>query len=232
MEKVQAGRYQIPVLYLDNHLLAVEKPPNMPVQADASGDLDVLTACKAFIGEKFNKPGAVFLGLVHRLDRPVGGCMVLARTSKAAARLSAQFAGHAARKAYLCVLQGSLPEQRELADWLLKDEKTGSSSVVPEGTPGAKLARLTTRPLAAHDGLTLAEVDLLTGRSHQIRVQHAHAGLPLWGDARYGNGRPGEQLALWAHGLTIEHPTQRQPLALRSDPLASGVWARFSEAIQ
>lgn len=229
MESFKAGKYMVRVLYLDNHLLAVDKPPNMPVQRDSSGDLDLLTACKGYIGEAFHKPGAVYMGLVHRLDRPVGGCMVLARTSKAAARLSAQFAGHEVDKRYLCVLQGELKMPLALEDWLLKDERTGMVSVVPEGTPGAKLARLLTQPIAACDNLTLARVKLLTGRAHQIRVQHRRAGHPLWGDARYGGGVPGEQLALWAHSLTLEHPTKRQPITFISLPPREGAWAKFAE---
>lgn len=231
MDTIQAGRHSIRVLYLDNHLLGVEKPPNMPVQRDSSGDLDLLSACKDYIGGKFSKPGAVYLGLVHRLDRPVGGAMVLARTSKAAARLSQQFAGHTVDKQYLCVLQGELMEPRTLEHWLLKNESTGSSKVAPEGTAGAKLARLETRPLAHVGGLTLAQVRLLTGRSHQIRVQHQGIGLPLWGDARYGRGRPGEQIALWAHSLTLDHPTLHGPVALVSLPPDQGIWREFGNIL-
>ena len=231
MDIIQAGRFELPVLHLDNHVLAVVKPPNMPVQRDQSNDLDVLTACKAFIGEKFQKPGAVYLGLVHRLDRPVGGCMILARTSKAAARLSKTFSAHDAQKEYLCVLQGALETPLELQDWLLKNEHTGSSKVVPEATPGAKFAHLHTEPLCCAQGLTLVQVALYTGRSHQIRVQHAHAGLPLWGDARYGGGKPGEQIALWAHKLTVPHPTTKAPLTLVSNPPTEGAWALFAPMI-
>lgn len=228
---IAAGKYEIEEIYLDNHLLGIVKPPNMPVQKDASGDLDVLTALKAYIGERFQKPGAVYLGLVHRLDRPVGGAMVLARTSKAAARLSAQFAGHDVQKDYLCVLQGAQEEKLELVDWLWKDERTGNVSVVPEGTPGAKRAQLVSEPLLVKDGRTLAKVRLLTGRAHQIRVQHMHAGFPIWGDNRYGGGLPGQQLALWAHSLRFEHPTLHEAVTLTSNPPQTGIWAAFKEAI-
>ena len=228
---IEAGRFRIPVLLLDNHLLGIVKPQNMPVQRDSSGDLDVLTASKSFVGQTFHKPGAVYMGLVHRLDRPVGGCMILARTSKAAARLSQTFSAHDALKIYLCVLRGHLDQPLTLSDWLLKNEHTGSSCVVPENTPGAKLARLITEPIAHRDGLTLARVTLLTGRSHQIRVQHQHAALPLWGDARYGRGKPGEQIALWAHELTFPHPTTRVPITLTSFPPPSGAFALFAESL-
>ena len=146
IDRVQAGRFVIDVLYEDNHLLAVVKPPNLPVQADSSGDDDLLSILKRYIGNKYQKPGAVYLGLVHRLDRPVGGVMVLARTSKAAARLSAAFAAHEQDKRYLAVLQGELAGERELTDYLRKDPE-GMVRTVGKDAPGAKLARLKTTPL-------------------------------------------------------------------------------------
>lgn len=231
-ERVCAGRFAVEVLYEDNHLLAVVKPPNLPVQADRSGDDDLLSIMKRYIGQKYQKPGNVYLGLVHRLDRPVGGVMVLARTSKAAARLSAAFAAHDADKRYLAVLRGTLPGETTLEDDLIKDGATGMVRVVPAGTPGAKRARLRSRPLARAEGLTLTEVTLYTGRAHQIRVQHAHAGLPLWGDARYGGGMPGQQIALWAASLTIEHPTRRERMRFMAPPPERGAWATFGPEIR
>ena len=231
-DTIRAGRFQIPVLYEDNHLLAVVKPPNLPVQADRSGDDDLLSILKRYIGNKYDKPGNVYLGLVHRLDRPVGGAMVFARTSKAASRLSAAFAAHAQDKRYLAVLRGGPDGPRSLADWLKKDGSTGMVRVTKEGEAGAKLARLDTRPLAARDGLTLSEVTLHTGRAHQIRVQHAHAGWPLWGDARYGGGRPGQQIALWAVSLRLEHPTRHETLRFTAPPPDDGAWRAFRPEIE
>ena len=227
IDTARSGKYEIPVLYLDNHLLGVVKPPNMPVQADDSHDPDLLTALKGYIGAKFQKPGAVYLGLVHRLDRPVGGAMIFARTSKAAERLSRDFAGHSLDKRYLAVLQGEMTEARTLDDCLVKDAGTGMVRVCSPGEPGAKRARLVTSPIAVRQGLTLAEVELLTGRAHQIRVQHMNAGFPLWGDARYGGGRPGEQIALWAYRLTVAHPTLKTPVTLCAAPPWEGAWRLF-----
>ena len=216
------------ILYEDNHLLAVVKPVNMPVQRDRSGDEDLLSLLKRYIAEKYHKPGEAYLGLVHRLDRPVGGTMVFARTSKAASRLSEAFRTHAVQKTYLCVARGAIAAPMELTDYLLKDERTGMVRVSPEG----KLARLVSEPIAQKGGFTLLRVRLLTGRPHQIRVQHAHAGHPLWGDARYGNGKPGEQIALWSHKLICEHPTRREPLSFISLPPLAGAWRMFESELE
>ena len=143
------------VLYEDNHLLVVCKPPNVPVQADASGDEDLLTALKAYLKRKYGKPGEVYLGLVHRLDRPVGGAMVFARTSKAAARLTDQVRTRQMGRTYLAVVRGDPPGSGALRDFLLKDERTNTSRAVPEGTPGAKEARLTYRVLARREGRSI-----------------------------------------------------------------------------
>lgn len=231
IDLIRAGRFEIPVLYEDNHVLVAVKPANLPAQADISGDDDMLSILKHYIGNKYQKPGNVYMGLVHRLDRPVGGVMVFARTSKAAARLSEAFAKHAQQRRYLAVLQGALESPRTLEDELLKDGRTGMVRAVAPGTPGAKRARLDTRPLCVRDGRTLTEVTLYTGRSHQIRVQHLNAGFPLWGDARYGGGKPGQQIALWAALLAFEHPTRREPLQFCCAPPRNGAWTAFDGEI-
>ena len=209
----------IRVVYEDNHLLVVNKPANVPVQADASGDEDLLTACKGYIKERYQKPGEVYLGLVHRLDRPVGGVMVFARTSKAAARLTEQFSAHRAQKRYAAIVEGRAPAEGRLTDWLLKNESTNTTTVVKEGTPGAKQARLSFRTLAREKGLSLLDVNLQTGRPHQIRVQLSHTGFPIRGDQRYNpDARVGDQIRLWAYALTIAHPTLKEPMTFYALP--------------
>ena len=228
------------IVYEDNHLLVVVKPPNMPTQADASGDPDLHSTMKQYIAEKYQKPGAVYLGLVHRLDRPVGGLVVLARTSKAADRLSEQVRKKTLARQYVAAVRGDAKDTAELCDWLLKDEKTNTVRAVPMGTPGAKDAKLVYQKAGEGDGLSLLRVKLFTGRSHQIRVQLSHSGCPIWGDARYGNGRPGEQIALWGAHLGMVHPTKKEEMHFTVLPprdkmpwreFGEDVWAREEEIV-
>lgn len=199
----------IKVLYEDNHLLVVEKPVNIAVQADSSSDEDLLTMLKQYIKDKYNKPGNVYLGLVHRLDRPVGGVMVFARTSKAASRLSDVIRKNQLEKDYLAVLCGEAEKSGHFEDYLIKDEKTNTSKVT--SSDKGKLALLNYELLDQRDGLSLVSVHLLTGRSHQIRVQFSSRGLPLWGDQRYNPAaRVGQQIALFANKLSFDHPVTRE----------------------
>lgn len=219
----------IEILYEDNHLLIAVKPPNMPVQGDISGDPDFLTLLKEDIKSRYNKPGNVFLGLVHRLDRPVGGVMVFAKTSKAASRLSEQIRNHQMEKIYLCVVQGC-PEvlKGRLTDNLLKDKNTNIVSVVEKGTSGAKQAILDYEVLSQSQGLSLIEVNLLTGRSHQIRVQMSNNGTPLVGDTKYGyQGSRSHILALWSHQIEINHPTTKERMLFTSFPPNKYPWTLF-----
>ncbi|MCR4854611.1 MAG: RNA pseudouridine synthase [Erysipelotrichaceae bacterium] len=203
------------VIYEDNHLLVIEKPVNVPMQADDSRDPDLLNMAKAYIKEKYNKPGEVYLGLVHRLDRPVGGVCVFARTSKAAARLSRQIADHSFRKPSLAVVEEhGLPQRGNLEDFLLKDQKTNIVKVDPKG----KKAVLDYEVLRRKDELALIKVDLQTGRSHQIRVQFASRNHPLWGDQRYNKKAiVSQQIALWSHRIELEHPTTKEKMIFTSD---------------
>jgi len=214
-ERTESG---IRILYEDNHLLVVEKPVNLPVQADSSGDEDLLTLLKKYLRDRYEKPGEAYLGLVHRLDRPVGGVMAFAKTSKAAARLSAQFNTHEAKKRYAAIVTGRPKPRDYLVDWLYKDETTFSSRVVPKGTEGAKEARLSYALLGQAEQTALVDVELYTGRPHQIRVQLMHAGYPIFGDQRYAKENAGEQIRLWAYALTLTHPTQKEPMTFFSAP--------------
>jgi RluA family pseudouridine synthase len=206
------------LLHLDNHLLVVVKPAGMLAQADRTGDADLLSLGKAFLKARFDRPGDVFLGLVHRLDRPVSGVTVLARTSKAAARLTQAFKERRVEKRYLAVVEGRLVGEGERTDCLLKEK--GHVRVVEEGTPGAKRAVLRWRALGGEGAHTLVEVELLTGRPHQVRVQLAALGTPILGDLRYGAREEldGRNLALHAYHLGFEHPVRRVPLAFTAAP--------------
>ena len=218
------------ILYEDNHLLGVEKPINVPVQADASKDPDLLSLLKAYLIEKYNKPGQAYLGLVHRLDRPVGGAMVFAKTSKAASRLSRDLQNHSIQRQYLAIVNGRVKvPQDTLIHYLQKNNQTNITSVVGKNQPQAKKAILHYHKIAEHDNYSLLNVKLETGRSHQIRVQMAAIGHPLFGDQKYGQAinKVGQQLALWAHQLEFNHPTKKEPITLISKPPQHGLWNFF-----
>lgn len=210
------------IVYEDNHLIVAVKPAGLLTQGDVTGDDCLLDHLKRDIKERYHKPGDVYLGLVHRLDRPVGGLVAFARTSKAASRLSEQLRTHAMAREYLAVAEGgsSMPDEGDLHDWLMQDEATGRVRAVPSGTPGAKEARLSFRVLgrdAAQD-TALVHVRLQTGRKHQIRVQLAHSGHPLLCDMRYGRGARGQSVALWGAVLRLTHPTRKEPMTFLSAP--------------
>lgn len=214
------------ILYEDNHLLVAVKPQNMPTQADASGDPDFLNLLKNYVKKKYNKPGSVYLGLVHRLDRPAGGVMVFARTSKAAARLTRQIKAFRMQKKYAAIVSAPLPPSADLEDWLLKDANTNITRVVQKGTPGAKPAFLHYDAVSSANGHSLLDVSLKTGRSHQIRVQLANIGAPLAGDAKYG-GSPAEKLCLWSRELSFDHPVTGERLTFRAPLPAYHPWDFF-----
>lgn len=215
------------VIYEDNHIIVVEKTPNVPSQADKTGDIDMLTLVKNYIKEKYQKPGNVYVGLVHRLDRPVGGIMVFAKTSKAASRLSNQVREKVFKKKYLAVVDGKFEkEEGSLEDYLYKDERNNMSRVVSSGKKNAKLAKLDYKVLKYNEvkNLSLVEIDLHTGRHHQIRVQLSHFGHSIFGDQKYGTRGQGKQIALWAYQLTIEHPTTKEMLTFEDYPEPIGTW--------
>lgn len=211
----------INVLYEDNHLLIVEKPVNVPVQGDVSKDDDLLNILKRYIKDKYSKPGDVFLGLVHRLDRPVGGAIIFARTSKAASRLSNELRKNKIYRTYLAVTRGHLPdEEGTLTNYLHKNRDKNITSVVSKNNKEAKKAILNFKVLKRKKDMDLVQVDLETGRSHQIRVQFAHQNTPLYGDQKYGKNinRPGEQIALWSSQLSVKHPTKDEMVTVNCPP--------------
>jgi len=204
----------INVIYEDNHLLVVEKPINIPVQEDSSKDLDFLTMLKNYIKIKYNKPGNVYLGLVHRLDRPVGGIMVFAKTSKCASRLSDQIREGKFNKIYNAVVENKIKNNGILINKLLKDTKKNIVKVDDNG----KLSKLEFTKLKEKNMLSLIQIKLYTGRSHQIRVQLSYNGNPLYGDQKYNkNAKVGEQLALFAKKIEFYHPTTNELMSFEID---------------
>lgn len=204
----------IDVLFEDNHLLAVWKPAGMLTMGDDTGDVTMVDAAREYLRVKYNKPGNVYVGVVHRLDRPVSGVLLLARTSKAASRLSDQFRRNAVRKTYRAIVEGHSPvAEAELTDWLLKDKQTNVVSVVDQNVQGAQKCVLRYRVAEKQNSVSQLDVEPQTGRSHQIRVQLAECGLPIVGDGKYGSTiRKGGRISLHAVSLEFEHPTQKQPL--------------------
>ena len=218
------------ILYEDNHIIVVEKIPNIPSQADKTGDIDMLTLIKDYIKEKYNKPGNVYLGLVHRLDRPVGGVMVFAKTSKAASRLSEEVRNKTFEKKYLAVVDGKIEKEKEkgsLEDYLYKDERNNMSKVVTPTKKNAKLAKLDYEVIVYDEvkKLTLVKVNLHTGRHHQIRVQLSNFGHSIFGDQKYGTRGQGKQIALWAYELKIVHPTTKEEMIFKDLPESIGTWS-------
>lgn len=198
----------INVLYEDNHIIVVVKPVNVPVCLDSSGDLDLLNMVKKYLENKYNKKNA-FVGLVHRLDRPVGGVMVFAKTSKAAGRLSDEIRKKEFEKKYYAVVCGKIDESGRFVDKLLKDNKKNMSFVSENG----KECSLEFTRIKTNDKYSLVSIDLETGRSHQIRVQFSHHGFPLYGDQKYNKkAKVHEQIALFAYSLTFLHPVKREKM--------------------
>ena len=215
------------VIYEDNHIIVVEKPVNIPSQQDKTGDIDMLTIIKNYLKEKYNKPGNVYVGLVHRLDRPTGGVMVFAKTSKAASRLSEEVREKNFEKIYLVIVDGKMEKKTGIfEDFLCKNEKTNLSKTVKEGTKNSKYAKLEYEVLKYQEdiNLSLVRIKLHTGRHHQIRVQFASRNHSVCGDQKYGTRGRGKQLALWAYSLSFNHPTTKERLEFKCFPEKIGSW--------
>ena len=214
----------IKIIYEDNHLLVVDKPINMPVQEDNSKDEDLLNALKKYLKDKYHKPGNVYLGLVHRLDRPVGGIMVFAKTSKCASRLSEQVRNHLFQKTYYAIVEGDIESKGVFKNKLLKDTHTNTVVVSNLG----KDAELSYEKIKCVDQKSLVKINLKTGRSHQIRVQFAHHGYPLYGDHRYNNKViKDSQIALFAQKISFEHPITKEKITFELELPNSYPWTLF-----
>ena len=216
------------ILFEDNHIIVVEKTPNIPSQSDKTGDIDMLTLVKQYIKEKYNKPGNVYLGLVHRLDRPVGGVMIFAKTSKSASRLSDEVREKVFKKKYLAVVDGKIEKAKgSLENYLYKDERNNMSKVVNKDKKNAKLAKLDYEVVFYDEvkNLSLLKINLHTGRHHQIRVQLSNFGHSIFGDQKYGTRGTGKQIALWAYELTIVHPITKEKMTFVDLPEKIGTWS-------
>ena len=230
MEEVKKEEDELVILHEDNHLIVVLKPQNLASCPDESGDCNLLDKIKEYVKTTYNKPGNVYIGLVHRLDRPTGGVMVFAKTSKAAGRLSEQMKTGDFEKKYLAVLNGAPHEENgTLTNWLKKNTVNNMVYLTPQATDGAKLASLDYHILQKEGGLALAQIKLHTGRSHQIRVQMAGIAHPVYGDMRYGGERAQKgKLALWAYSLSFTHPVTKERLVFLCEPPKGEMpWKKF-----
>lgn len=210
------------IIYEDNHLIVVIKKPNIPVQLDESNDLDLQSIIKEYLKTKYNKTGNVYLGIVHRLDRPVGGIMVFAKTSKAASRLSKNIQNHEFKKEYLAVIRGNIPNSGALKNYLARKDKKAYVTTADKG----KYAELSYKVIAKKEDLNLLKIDLKTGRHHQIRVQFQNIGFPLFGDQFYGEKNK-EQIALFAYKLSFNHPVTKELLTFKALP-DYGAFTKFN----
>ncbi len=224
------------VLYEDNHIIAVNKTCNEIVQGDKTGDTPLSEIVKAYIKEKYNKPGEVFLGVTHRLDRPTSGVVLFARTSKALTRLNEMFKSHEQiRKTYWAIVQGA-PKQPEarLENWLVRNESLNKSFIAKSGAKDAKQAILEYKTLVRGDNYTLLEINLETGRHHQIRCQLAAIGCPVKGDLKYGAKRSNPDGGICLHARKIEfiHPVSKENICITAPVPNDSLWQQLSASVQ
>ena len=237
-ENVMKIYKNVKILYEDNHLLVVVKPAGIPSQADKTGDIDMLTTLKEYIKDKYNKPGNVYLGLVHRLDRMTEGIMVFAKTSKAASRLSKNIREGDFKKKYIAAVCGTMNKSDKnilIENYLTKNEKTNTSIICEKNDKNAKLASLNYTVISNFTynskDYSYVEIKLNTGRHHQIRVQMSGIGYPLYGDLKYGEklNKKGENLALFAYSLVFFHPTKDEVMEFKELPDKVGIWSELNK---
>lgn len=218
------------ILFEDNHLLIVNKEPSEIVQGDKTGDVCLLDDVKSYIKEAYNKPGNVYAGLVHRIDRPVSGAVIFAKTSKALSRMTLKIKEREFSKTYLAIVKNKPPKEAdELSNYMVKNEAQNKSYIVSSNTKGAKIAQLRYRLIGASDSYYLLEVELITGRHHQIRAQLAHMGCPIKGDLKYGFPRsnPDASICLHAYKIKFEHPTTKQTIEVTAPKPEENIWKAF-----
>jgi 23S rRNA pseudouridine1911/1915/1917 synthase len=217
------------VVYEDNHIIIVAKQTGEIVQGDKTGDTPLSEMVKQYLKEKYQKPGAVFLGVVHRLDRPVSGLVVFARTSKALTRLNKMFAEGEVHKTYWAIVEGRPQGEGPLTHWLVRNEKQNKSYAYDREVPNAKKAMLRYRVLVQGDHYTLVEVQLLTGRHHQIRCQLAKMGCPIRGDLKYGARRsnPDGSISLLSRRVEFVHPVSKESIVVESPLPADPLWEKL-----
>ena len=231
-ENRNTSSQEIEILYEDNHIIAVNKQAGQIVQGDNTGDKPLSDLLKSYIKERDHKPGNVFLGVPHRIDRPVSGAVVFAKTSKALSRMTVKVKDRDFRKTYLALVKNHPPKQADvLEDYLVKNEKMNKSFVVPEGTKEAKLARLSYRVVGKSDTFYLLEVELFTGRHHQIRCQLAHIGCPIRGDLKYGYPRSNHDASISLHAwrIAFEHPVTKEQIEIKAPRPQEAPWTAFQQ---
>jgi len=225
----------VEILYEDNHLIAVYKRSSDLVQGDKTGDTSLDTEVKKYIGKKYNKTGEVFLGIVHRLDRPVSGVLLFARTSKALERLNEIFRTRQVKKVYYAIVREQPPEEEAtISHFLKKNEKQNKSYVYDNEVKGSKEASLTYRIRGRSERFYLLEIELHTGRHHQIRAQLAKSGCPVKGDLKYGYPRSNDDgsISLFARKLEFIHPVKKVPLTITAHSPEGDVWSRFVDSVK
>lgn len=218
------------ILFEDNHLLIVNKLPSEIVQGDKTGDVCLLDDVKSYIKDTYNKPGNVYAGLVHRIDRPVSGAVIFAKTSKALSRMTIKVKEREFSKTYLAVVKNKPPkDEDELSHFMIKNEAQNKSYIVDSKTKGAKLAQLRYRVVGTSESYYLLEVELITGRHHQIRAQLAHIGCPIKGDLKYGFPRSNADasISLHAYRIRFEHPTLKKPIDIIAPRPGGMPWDAF-----
>ena len=223
------------VVYEDNHLIIVNKAPGEIVQGDKTGDRPLVDELKEWLKEKYNKPGNVFCGVVHRLDRPVGGLVVFAKTSKALARMNEMFRNGEVHKTYWAITRNCPPKEEDtLVHYITSTERNNKSYASPVEKPGTRKAVLKYRHIASGDRYHLLEVNLLTGRKHQIRVQLSAIGCPIRGDLKYGDKRsnPDGSISLLSHRIQFEHPVSHEMIDVTAPVPDDNLWQALAERVE